>query len=276
MTRTIRYGDEPSQFVEVHGAEPVHGTAFVLHGGFWRARHDLHQLDALCADLATAGWLTVNIEYRRTEGDGGAWPQTLDDVLAAIAAARADAASAGGVSTPAGLAAAESAAAGSTSAASTAAEPAAAEPTAADATPPAAAGAALPTVAIGHSAGGHLALLAAARAGLSAAVGLAPLTDLPRSSAEGLGEGATDLFLTAPDPEASPLTCLPLGLPQLIVHGDADVRVPVEHSRAYVAAARAAGDPVDYLELPGLSHFQVTDLEGEAWPHVRAWLASST
>ena len=259
MTRTIRYGDEPSQFVEVHGAEPVRGTALVLHGGFWRARHDLHQLDALCADLAAAGWLAVNIEYRRTEGDGGGWPQSLDDVLAAIAAVRADA-----VSTAAASAPAASTPTASTPAPST---PAAATPAAS------AAGSALPTVAIGHSAGGHLALLAAARTGLSAAVGLAPLTDLPRSSAEGLGEEATDLFLTAPDPKASPLTCLPLGLPQLIVHGDADVRVPVEHSRAYVAAAQAAGDPIDYVELPGLSHFQVTDLDGEAWPHVLAWLA---
>ncbi|HEY3707991.1 MAG TPA: prolyl oligopeptidase family serine peptidase [Amycolatopsis sp.] len=243
MTRTIRYGDEPSQFVEVHGAEPVRGTAFVLHGGFWRARHDLHQLDDLCADLAAAGWLAVNIEYRRTEGDGGGWPQSLDDVVAAIAAVRVDS-----LSNKSDKAVSDKAVS-------------------------AAPGSALPAVAIGHSAGGHLALLAAARAELSAAVGLAPLTDLPRSSAEGLGEEATDLFLTAPDPAASPLTCLPLGLPQLIVHGDADVRVPVEHSRDYVAAARAAGDTIDYLELPGLSHFQVTDLEGEAWPHVRTWLA---
>ncbi|MDT8911836.1 alpha/beta hydrolase [Amycolatopsis sp. PS_44_ISF1] len=227
MTRTLRYGDEPSQFVEVHGAAPVRGTAFLLHGGFWRARHGLHQLDPLCAELAAAGWLAVNIEYRRTEGDGGGWPRTLDDVLAAIATVRADGGDAG----------------------------------------------AGPEVAIGHSAGGHLALLSAARAGLSAAVGLAPLTDLPRSSAEGLGEKATDLFLTAPDPAASPLTGLPLGLPQLIVHGDADVRVPVSHSRAYVAAARSAGDPIDYLELPGLDHFRITDPEGVAWPHVRTWLA---
>jgi acetyl esterase/lipase len=247
MTRTIRYGDEPSQFVEVHGAEPVRGTAFVLHGGFWRARHDLHQLDDLCADLVAAGWLAVNIEYRRTEGDSGGWPQSLDDVLAAIAAVTAS------------------------TAADTALPADSARPVTL-ALPGAATGAALPTVAIGHSAGGHLALLAAARAGLSAAVGLAPLTDLPRSSAEGLGEKATDAFLTVPDPAASPLTCLPLGVAQLIVHGDADVRVPVAHSRAYVAAARAAGDTVDYIELPGLSHFQVTDPEGEAWQHVRTWL----
>ncbi|WP_328603720.1 prolyl oligopeptidase family serine peptidase [Amycolatopsis sp. NBC_00345] len=260
MTRTIRYGDEPSQFVEVHGAEPVRGTAFVLHGGFWRARHDLHQLDDLCADLVAAGWLAVNIEYRRTEGDGGGWPQSLDDVLAAIAAVTA--ATAADTTPPVD----------SAQPADSAPPVDSAQPSD-SAQPGAAAGAALPTVAIGHSAGGHLALLAAARAGLSAAVGLAPLTDLPRSSAEGLGEEATDAFLTAPDPAASPLTCLPLGLPQLIVHGDADVRVPVAHSRAYVAAARAAGDTVDYLELPGLSHFQVTAPEGEAWQHVRTWLS---
>ncbi|GAB3370797.1 alpha/beta hydrolase family protein [Amycolatopsis echigonensis] len=217
---TLRYGTEPSQFVELHGTPGGRGTAILLHGGWWRARHDLHQLDPMAADLVAAGWYVANVEYRRIDGDTGGWPQTLDDVRAAIAAVeRPDA---------------------------------------------------LPTVAIGHSAGGHLALLAGGA--LSGVVALAPITDVPRARAEELGEGAAGLFLTGDDPAASPIRQLPIGCPQLVVHGDADVRVPVAHSRDYVAAAKAAGDDVDYVELPGVDHFRLIDPADEPWQSARAWL----
>lgn len=217
---TLRYGTEPSQFVELHGTPGGRGTAILLHGGWWRARHDLHQLDPMAADLVAAGWYVANVEYRRIDGDTGGWPQTLDDVRAAIAA----------VERPA----------------------------------------ALPTVAIGHSAGGHLALLAGGA--LPGVVALAPITDVPRARTEELGEGAAGLFLTGDDPAASPVRQLPIGCPQLVVHGDADVRVPVAHSRDYVAAAKAAGDDVDYVELPGVDHFRLIDPADEPWQSARAWL----
>ncbi|MBB4688976.1 alpha/beta hydrolase family protein [Amycolatopsis jiangsuensis] len=217
---TLRYGAEPSQFAELHGEAPAKGTAILLHGGWWRAKHDLHQMDAMAADLVDDGWRVVNVEYRRIDGDTGGWPQTLDDVLSAVRAAA-----------------------------------------------PAA-----PAVAIGHSAGGHLALLAAKSGGLSGVVALAPVTDVPRSAAEELGEGAAVLFLSGDDPAASPLEQLPLGCPQLVVHGDADVRVPVTHSRDYVAAARDAGDEVDYAELPGVDHFRLIDAADTPWQHARRWL----
>ncbi|SFO57054.1 Prolyl oligopeptidase family protein [Amycolatopsis rubida] len=216
---TLRYGSEPSQFVELHGDPGGRGTAILLHGGWWRARHDLHQLDPMAADLVAAGWYVANVEYRRIDGDTGGWPQTLDDVRAAIAA----------VERPA----------------------------------------ALPTVAIGHSAGGHLALLAG---GLSGVVALAPITDVPRARAEELGEGAAGLFLTGDDPAASPIRRLPIGCPQLVVQGDADVRVPAAHSRDYAAAAKAAGDDVDYVELPGVDHFRLIDPADQPWQPARAWL----
>ncbi|WP_034286686.1 alpha/beta hydrolase family protein [Amycolatopsis benzoatilytica] len=219
---TLRYGSEPSQFVELHGAPGGRGTAVLLHGGWWRARHDLHQLDPMAADLVSAGWSVANLEYRRIDGDTGGWPQTLDDVLAAIAAV-------------------------------------APSPS-------------LPTVAIGHSAGGHLALLAGKRLGLSGVVALAPITDVPRARAENLGEGAAGLFLTGDDPAASPIRQLPIGCPQLVVQGDADVRVPAPHSRDYVAAAVAAGDEVEYLELPGVDHFRLIDPADEPWKPARGWL----
>ncbi|WP_409462934.1 alpha/beta hydrolase family protein [Amycolatopsis sp. GA6-003] len=217
---TLRYGSEPSQFVELHGTPGGRGTAILLHGGWWRARHDLHQLDPMAADLVAAGWYVANIEYRRIDGDTGGWPQTLDDVRAAIAAVeRPDA---------------------------------------------------LPTVAIGHSAGGHLALLAGGW--LSGVVALAPITDVPRARAEDLGEGAAGLFLTGDDPAASPVRQLPIGCPHLVVQGAADVRVPVAHSRDYAAAAKAAGDDVDYVELPGVDHFRLIDPADQPWQSARDWL----
>ncbi|MFI5611931.1 alpha/beta hydrolase family protein [Amycolatopsis sp. NPDC051903] len=225
----VRYGPEPSQFAELWpGSGPARGLAVLLHGGWWRARHGLDQLNPLCAVLVGRGWAVANVEYRRVDGDTGGWPATVTDVLEAVRTARSWHARPG------------------------------------------------PAVAIGHSAGGHLALLAAAESAVDAAVGLAPITDLPRCAEAGLGEGATPLFLGAAGPaaarDASPRFRLPLGRPHLVVHGDRDERVPVEHSRDYVAAARAAGDEVDYAELPGAGHFAVTDPGHRAWSDVRTWL----
>jgi dipeptidyl aminopeptidase/acylaminoacyl peptidase len=67
---------------------------------------------------------------------------------------------------------------------------------------------------------------------------------------------------------ASPLSRLPLGVPQLLLHGDADPRVPVGQSRAYAAAASAAGDPVELLELAGIDHMTVIDPTSAAWAEV--------
>jgi dipeptidyl aminopeptidase/acylaminoacyl peptidase len=65
---------------------------------------------------------------------------------------------------------------------------------------------------------------------------------------------------------------LPLGVPQLLVHGSEDDCVPVEMSRDYVAAAQKTGDKVDYVELPGAGHFEHLDPKGEAWKAVTEWL----
>jgi len=132
-----------------------------------------------------------------------------------------------------------------------------------------------PTVAVGHSAGGHLALLAGAHGAVDEVVGLAPITDLARCAREGWGEGAPMRFLGGePDAlahkyaAATPPPKQAAGA-RLVVHGDADDRVPVAHSRDYVAAAEPA---VDYVELPGVDHFDVIDPEKPCWQHVVTWL----
>src|SRR5699024_7195693 len=103
-----------------------------------------------------------------------------------------------------------------------------------------------PPTLVGHSAGGHLALWWALGATPERAPGrvvaLAPVADLARAHAENLGDGAVrDLLgggpsefperyaVADPAPELSSYA----GTADLVVlHGDADDRVPVEHSRA--------------------------------------------
>lgn len=140
-------------------------------------------------------------------------------------------------------------------------------------------------VAVGHSAGGHLAGWLAARhrlppgaAGadprvrLKGAVPQAGVLDLADGSAQGLGAGAVNAFMGGgPDavPEryaaASPLGLLPAGVPVVCVHGEADDTVPIRQSERYVAAARAAGDPARLVRLPGTGHFEVIDPRDPAW-----------
>ncbi|MDT0332012.1 alpha/beta hydrolase family protein [Nocardiopsis lambiniae] len=238
---TESYGDHPSTIVhrwEPEGGGPPAPVAVLLHGGWWRDLHDASLMDPLARDLAEAGWAVWNVEYRRTGTDGGGWPRTLEDVDAALARL-------GRVLTAA--------------------------PDRYDASR---------VVSVGHSAGGHLALLNALSPDtpVTEVVALAPITDLERCALAGLGEGAVEPFLGA-DPEpglhsvASPLHRVPIGRPQLVVHGDADQRVPVEHTRAYVSAARAAGDRVEFSEPAGADHFAVIDPGHPAWAGVRAHLA---
>jgi acetyl esterase/lipase len=132
-----------------------------------------------------------------------------------------------------------------------------------------------PLAVIGHSAGGHLALWAAAEhPQVSLAVSLAGVCDLAAADDAGLGDGAVREFLGgSPTPEllarASPLHRLALGVPTLLLHGDGDRNVPVGQSRSFLVAARRAGDRCDLHELEGADHFEVVDPAGRAWPELR-------
>ena len=63
-----------------------------------------------------------------------------------------------------------------------------------------------------------------------------------------------------------------IDVPVLVVHGDADQRVPVAQAHAYAEAARAAGDEVDLVVRPGDDHFVHLDVESGAWADVVGWL----
>jgi dipeptidyl aminopeptidase/acylaminoacyl peptidase len=139
-------------------------------------------------------------------------------------------------------------------------------------------------VAIGHSAGGHLALWAAGRedprVALAAAVGQAPVCDLETAFAMRLSDGVVEAFVggaPADAPErydaACPLRRLPSGVPHLLVHGEADDVVPAELSRRFVAAARAAGDHATLVLRSSDGHFEHIEPGSVAWAAVVQWLA---
>jgi 3-dehydroquinate dehydratase type II len=238
----IAYGESPDQFGELrvppgHGPHPV---AVLLHGGFWLDAwtHDL--MDGLAIDLVERGWAAWNLEYRRL-GAGGGYPVTLEDAARGI-----------------------------------------------DALASWAADHELDTahvVVVGHSAGGQLGLWSTARPPMRGhspgpgpavrprcVVSLAGITDLREAHRLMLGAGAVDEFMrrsptAGPDryAAASPIAQLPLGVPQIVVHGADDQVVPPDMSAAYAAAAGAAGDEVALIEIAGADHFDLIDPLHEAW-----------
>jgi acetyl esterase/lipase len=140
-------------------------------------------------------------------------------------------------------------------------------------------------VAIGHSAGGHLALWSATRerprVRVTAVVGQAAVSDLARASRLGLSGGAADELMGGPPdrvPEryaaGSPGERLPLGVPALLVHGGRDDTVPVALSRELHAAAVAAGDRCELVVLEDDGHYEHLDPAAPAWGTVRRWTAA--
>ncbi|MDI5971284.1 alpha/beta fold hydrolase [Streptomyces sp. SL13] len=86
--RTWRYGPHASQVVDFHG-DPAGPRVTVLHGGYWRQRHDRGYLAATAGALAAEGYAVALAEYRRV-GGGGRWPEMSADVAAVVAGAWPD------------------------------------------------------------------------------------------------------------------------------------------------------------------------------------------
>lgn len=138
-------------------------------------------------------------------------------------------------------------------------------------------------VAIGHSAGGHLALWAAGRRDaavpLAAAVGQGAVCDLELAARLHLSRDVVQAFCGGEPEEvpdayraASPARRLPAGIPQLLVHGEGDPNVPVELATSYARAARLAGDDVTLVVRPREGHFEHLDPTSGAWRAVTGWL----
>lgn len=252
----LAYGRDGSQFGELrlpsNPPNPSTGgrgtpLVMVIHGGFWLSQFNLDHLGHVCARLASRGVATWNVEFRRLGNWGGGFPRTFHDVAAAADRLRP-------LAEEHGLDLSR-------------------------------------LTVLGHSAGGQLALWLAARGRLSAGqslfserplpvsrvVALAPVADLAAAATRGLGKGAVEhLMAGSPEAvadryaEACARRLLPLGVPQVIFHGERDRWVPVELSRGYASVATAEGDSVRLREIPDVGHFELIDPEHEAWRLVEA------
>lgn len=153
-------------------------------------------------------------------------------------------------------------------------------------------------VIVGHSAGGHLAMWAAARARVPpesalhfedplpvrGVLDLAGPVDLTANIAgyEGLcGDtvitgllGGTPAEVPERYADASPIRLLPLGLPQVLVIGEYENFVPLSLDKAYVRAAEQAGDRIRLIIIPGVGHFEIASPRATPWPAVEAAIRS--
>jgi acetyl esterase/lipase len=131
-------------------------------------------------------------------------------------------------------------------------------------------------IVMGHSAGGHLALLAGARTNLSlrGVLSLAGVVDLEAIDRHGDDNGLIARLLggrpeAVPErwKEASPRALLPLGIRFVLACGTEDVHW--EPNEATAKLARVAGDDVELLRLPGAGHFELVDPATPEWAVIR-------
>ena len=78
--RVLSYGANPDQLIEFFG--DTGPLVAVIHGGYWRAKHNREHMRALSAKLLENGFRVANIEYRRDPNNPNL---TFEDVTAALA-----------------------------------------------------------------------------------------------------------------------------------------------------------------------------------------------
>ncbi|MFJ9821562.1 alpha/beta hydrolase [Streptomyces sp. NPDC101151] len=261
---TAAYGDHPDQVIDFYA--PRTDTALaplvvVLHGGAWRARYDRRHITPFADYLARRGFAVANVEYRRggepqipaqnsgSDTGGGAptppagrWPDTLDDVAAALDAL------------PAFLR---------------------------EALPQADPGRTVLTghSAGGHLAlwGAARHVLPADApwrtdrpAPLRGVVALAPIADFAVAEKLDVCGNAALQFLGGQDkfagrqPYADPVLLLPTGIATTVVQGRTDVVVPYAVAEAYADAAAKAGEVVGLTLLEDAGHFPLIDPAADA------------
>ncbi|TPE63976.1 alpha/beta hydrolase [Sandaracinobacter neustonicus] len=249
-TETIRYGEAPSQLVELFMPKPnaespdaLHPVVIMVHGGCWRkdiAGPEL--LRPAAGAFIDKGYAVWSIGYRRIDEEGGGYPGTYQDVAQAIDLIREHA-----------------------------------EARKLDLNR---------LVFYGHSAGAHLALWAAGRGkipagsplhsekplkprGVVSVGGIGSLANwsaeintlcgpdtveklAPKTAADG-SERADDLRFA----DTSPDKLLPLGVPVVMLHGVYDAAAFPAIGLDFAIEARKAGDKADIWLAPVAGHFEV-------------------
>ncbi|BBF42507.1 putative lipase/esterase [Lachnospiraceae bacterium KM106-2] len=144
-------------------------------------------------------------------------------------------------------------------------------------------------VAVGHSAGGHLAFYLASRLKkgkqdqtedilqipLKGVISLAGVLNLEKmwqtDCCNHVNSSVFDLIGGTPTefPEryhmASPIHRLPLNIHQVIIHGEEDQDVPIEISLDYYQKGIEFEDEIDLRIIPKADHFVLIEPQSEAW-----------
>ncbi|MPY65015.1 alpha/beta hydrolase family protein [Streptomyces spongiae] len=261
------YGDHPDQVIDFYaprgpGAEQdLVPLVVVLHGGAWRASYDRRHISPFAGFLARRGFAVANVEYRRGREVG----------------------TEGGTESGAGGGAESGLVAGrwpetfDDVAAAFDALPALVRDTLPQADP-------RRMVITGHSAGGHLALWAAARHVLPAdapwrpdrpellrgVVALAPIADFEVAEKLEVCGGAVTELLGGKDTfadrraYADPALLLPTGIATTVVQGRTDIVVPEAVAESYADAAAKAGEMIGLTLLEDVGHFPLIDPAADA------------
>ena len=256
----MSYGADSLQWgvLRVPDGPGPHPVVVMMHGGCWLGLHRPRHVETLIEAVTDRGWANWNLSHRQAVDPQGGWRGTFEDVGAGIDHLR----------------------------------------TMADAFE-------LDTtrvVTMGHAAGGHLAIWAGSRDGyeptdslytsnplrLAGAISLGGIPDLDahyRQEQNPCGDGVVQLLEGSPEDvahryaEASPAERLPLGTPQLFLHGRHDYVVPWQQVTTYAEAATAVGDRVQVHIFEDASHFEVIAPASEAWQKeigeaLMAWLGA--
>ena len=229
--RTTSYGPDPAQLYDVRlpTRAPRGATVVVIHGGFWLAEYDRMHAASAAQAFADNGFHVAVLEYRRVGMTGGGWPGTFQDIMAAVAAVRAD------PDLPERVVLVGHSAGGHL-AALVASQP----------------------DALGL--GGAVCLAGCVDLALTARMGLGD------RAAQGL-MGGEPADLPAAYAEADPAALTP-AVPLLLLHGADDQIVPPEVSLSYADSVRRSGRPhaeVRCTVIPACEHFGLIDPEHPAF-----------
>jgi len=261
----VRYGDHPRQVVDLYVPEGPgpHPVVVMIHGGCWSAPWDRALMNWAADDLRRRGIAVWNIDYRVIE-NGNGYPHVFQDNWAAIARLAADGRHLN-LNRDLNLDLER-------------------------------------VAAVGHSAGGHLALWYAAKrsrwsppptvrmippTSFKAVISLGGLPDLElaaRPPGSGCGTEVIDqligrgqprwrpeLFHDTTSPPTDPFADTsvprmgPLGIPQVLINGTEDRIIPTHYAEDYAGKMRAQGDDVRVRLIPRTGHVELIAPGSAAW-----------